>query len=86
MKMRNNPRKEVLAQTASFTDEACTADTKPVAPSQAFSTRNRRRFLKGGMFAAGATVLGAGLAPGRLLASEDDKDRAPNYERGYRDS
>src|SRR5258707_10487022 len=77
MKMRNNPRKEVLAQTASFTDEACTADTKPVAPSQAFSTRNRRRFLKGGMFAAGATVLGAGLAPGRLLASEDDKDRAP---------
>ena len=77
MKMRNNPGREVLAQTASFTDKAATADSKGVMPSQSFSARNRRRFLKGGMFAVGATAFGAGLAPGRLLASEDDQDRAP---------
>ena len=76
MKMRSNPGREVLAQTASFTDEAAGADSKGVAPSQSFSARNRRRFLKGGMFAAGATVLGAGLSPSRLLASGDD-DSAP---------
>jgi hypothetical protein len=77
MKMRNNPGREVLAQTASFTDEAAGADSKGVAPSQSFSARNRRRFLKGGMFAAGATVLGAGLSPSRLLASDGNDDRAP---------
>src|SRR6266436_9268530 len=76
MKMRNNPGKEVLAQTASFTDEAA-ADSKCVAPSQFLSARNRRRFLKGGMFAVGATAFGAGLAPSRLLASQGDDDRAP---------
>src|SRR6266576_527965 len=77
MKMRNNPGREVLAQTASFTDKAATADSKCVEPSQFLIARNRRRFLKGGMFAVGATAFGAGLAPSRLLASEDDKDRTP---------
>ena len=75
MKIRNNPGIEKNVQPASFTDEAG-VDTKRVAPSQSLSARNRRRFLKGGMFAAGATVLGAGLSPSRLLASQDD-DRAP---------
>jgi hypothetical protein len=77
MKMRNNPEKEILAQTASFTDKTATADSKGVAPSQSFNTRGRRRFLKDGMFAAGATVLGAGLSPSRLLASDGNDDRAP---------
>ena len=77
MKMRNNPGTEVFAQTASSTDEAATADTKRVAPGQSLSARNRRKFLKGGMFAAGATVLGAGLSPSRLLASDGNDDRAP---------
>src|SRR6202045_3384402 len=76
MKMRNNPETEVFAQTASSPD-AAVADTKRVAPSQSLSARNRRRFLKGGMFAAGATVLGAGLAPSRLLAADGNDDRAP---------
>src|SRR5260370_35583321 len=76
MKMRNNPGTEVFAQTASSPDEAA-ADTKRVAPSQSLSARNRRRFLKGGMFAVGATAFGAGLAPSRLLASQGDDDRAP---------
>jgi hypothetical protein len=71
MKMRNNPGAEVFAQTASSPDEAG-ADTKRVAPSQSLNARNRRRFLKGGMFAVGATAFGAGLAPSRLLASQDD--------------
>jgi len=71
MKMRNNPRPEVFAQTASSPDEAG-ADTKRVAPSPSLSARNRRRFLKGGMFAVGATAFGACLAPSRLLASQDD--------------
>jgi hypothetical protein len=75
MKLRNNPGKEVFAQTASFTDEA-TGDSQRVAPSQSLSARNRRRFLKGGMFAVGATAFGAGLAPSRLLASQDN-DGAP---------
>jgi hypothetical protein len=75
MKMRSNPGTEVFAQTASSPDEAA-ADTKCVVPSQSLSARNRRRFLKGGMFAVGATALGAGVAPSRLLASQDD-DHAP---------
>jgi len=75
MKMRNNPGTEVFVQTASSPDEAG-ADPKHVA-SQSLSARNRRRFLKGGMFAAGATVLGAGLSPSRLLASDGNDDRAP---------
>src|SRR3984885_11407579 len=77
MKMRNNPGKELLAQTASFIDEATHTDSKGTTPNQSFSARNRRRFLKAGMSAAGATVLGAGLSPSRLLASEGDDDRAP---------
>jgi hypothetical protein len=77
MKMRNNPGTELLAQTASISDEANPTDPKGTMPSQSFSARNRRRFLKGGMFAVGATVLGAGLSPSRLLASEGDDDRAP---------
>ena len=76
MKMRSNPGTEVFAQTASSPDEAAGASSKGATPSQSLSARNRRRFLKGGMFAAGATVLGAGLSPSRLLASQDD-DRAP---------
>ena len=75
MKMRSNPAAEVFAQTASSPDEA-TGDSKGVAPSQFLSPRNRRRFLKGGLFAVGATTFGAGLAPSRLLASQDN-DRAP---------
>src|ERR1700745_2134893 len=75
MKMRSNPGREVLAQTASSPDEAA-ADSQRVAPSQSLSARNRRRFLKGGMFALGGTAFGAGLAPSRLLASQDN-DRAP---------
>jgi hypothetical protein len=75
MKMRSNPGTEVFAQTASSPDEAA-ADTKCVVPNQSLSARNRRRFLKGGMFAVGATAFGAGVAPRRLLASQDD-DRAP---------
>src|ERR1700738_3631801 len=71
MKMRNNPGTEVFAQTASSPDEAG-ADSQRVAPSQSLSARNRRRFLKGGMFAVGATAFGAGLSPSRLLASQDD--------------
>jgi hypothetical protein len=71
MKMRSNPGLEVFAQAASSPDEAG-VDTKRVAPSQSLSARNRRRFLKGGMFAVGATAFGAGLAPSRLLASQDD--------------
>jgi hypothetical protein len=77
MKMQNSPGTEILAQTASLTDDADTADSNGVSPSQSFSVKNRRRFLKGGMFAAGATALGAGLLPSRLLASEGDDDRAP---------
>lgn len=39
---------------------------------------NRRKFLKGGMVAAGATILGAGLLPHRLSAQDGDADdRAP---------
>jgi hypothetical protein len=75
MKMRSNPGTEVFAQTASSPEEAV-ADTKCVVPSQSLSARNRRRFLKGGMFAVGATAFGAGVVPRRLLASQDD-DRAP---------
>ena len=76
MKMRSNhPGTEVFAQTASSPDEAA-ADTKCVVPSQSLSARNRRRFLKGGMFAVGATAFGAGVAPSRLLASQDN-DSAP---------
>src|ERR1700688_3686311 len=75
MKMRSNPGTEVFAQTASSPDEGA-ADTKGVVPSQSLSARNRRRFLKGGMFAVGPTAFGAGVAPRRLLASQDD-DRAP---------
>ena len=50
MKMRSNPGAEVFAQTASSPDEA-TGDSKGVAPSQFLTPRNRRRFLKGGLFA-----------------------------------
>jgi hypothetical protein len=77
MKMRNKPGTESLNQTAAFPDEAASTSSTGVATSQSFSARNRRRFLKGGMFAAGATVLRAGLSPGRLLASEGNDDRAP---------
>jgi len=73
MKMRSNPGTEVFAQTASSPDETG-ADTKRVAPSPSLSARNRRRFLKGGMFAVGATAFGADLAPSRLLASQDDNN------------
>jgi hypothetical protein len=81
MKMRNNTSAESLKQTASFTDEAAGISSKSAAPSQSFSAlplsvNARRKFLKGGMFAAGATVLGAGFAPNRLLASQDN-DSAP---------
>src|SRR5258707_8710084 len=71
MKVRNNPGREVLAQTASSPDEAA-AGSKRVTSRESLSAGGRRRFLKGGMFAAGATVLGAGLAPSRLLAAQDD--------------
>ena len=71
MKMRSNPGTELFAHTASTPDEAA-ADSQRVAPSQSLSARNRRRFLKGGMLAVGATAFGAGLAPSRLLASQDD--------------
>jgi hypothetical protein len=82
MTMRNNTSTESPRQTASFTDEAAPAALKGVAPSQSFSARpfrvnDRRKFLKGGMLATGAAVLGAGLSPSRLLASQDDGDRAP---------
>jgi hypothetical protein len=77
MKMRNNPGTELPAQTASFTDEIASTDSKRTTPSQSFSARNRRRFLKGGVFAVGATVLSAGLSPSRLLAFQGDDDRAP---------
>jgi hypothetical protein len=82
MKMRNNPGTELLAQTASFTNEAAPTDSKGTTPSQSFSARNRRRFLKGGMFAVGATVLSASLSPSRLLAFQGDADRAP-ITKGY---
>jgi len=43
-----------------------------------FSRRaNRRSFLKGGTVAAGAATLGAALLPDRLVAFDDDRDRAP---------
>jgi hypothetical protein len=71
MKMRSNPGTELFAHTASTPNEAA-ADSQRVAPSQSLSARNRRRFLKGGMLAVGATAFGAGLAPSRLLASQDD--------------
>src|SRR5229473_2983394 len=76
MKMRNKPSTESLKQTTTFTDEAAGASSKGAPPSQSIRARDRRKFLKGGMFAAGATVLGAGMAPGRLLAAQND-DRAP---------
>ena len=76
MKLRNNPRTEILAQTVSFTKEAATADSNGVGPCQSFSAKNRRRFLKGGMFAAGASVFGAGLSPNRLLAFDGNDDGA----------
>ncbi len=74
MKMRKNLDTEVLAQTAVLTAEA-TAGSKRVTPRESLKAGGRRRFLKGGMFAAGATVLS--LSPGRLLAFEGDDDRAP---------
>ena len=77
MKMRRNPGTEVFAQTALSPDKAAGTSSKGATPSQSLSARNRRRFLKGGMFAAGATVLGAGLSPSRLLASDGNDDRAP---------
>jgi hypothetical protein len=76
MKMRNNPITELLKQTAPSIDEIAGVRPKSTTPSQSSSARNRRRFLKGGIFAAGATVLGAGLSS-RLLASEGNDDRAP---------
>jgi hypothetical protein len=76
MKMQNKSGTEVLAQNAAFTEETATVDSKHVAPSQSLSARNRRRFLKGGMFAVGASVFGAGVSPSRLLASQDN-DSAP---------
>jgi hypothetical protein len=38
---------------------------------------NRRSFLKGGTAVAGAATLGAALLPDRLVAFDDDDDRAP---------
>ena len=72
MKMQKQSGMEVLAQNATLTEEIATVDSKQVAPRQFLSDRNRRRFLKGGMLAVGATAFGAGLAPSRLLASQDD--------------
>jgi hypothetical protein len=77
MKMRNNPGTEKIVQTASFTDEAAPADPKGVTPGQPLNARGRRKFLKGGMFAAGAGVLGAGISPSRLLAFDGNDDGAP---------
>src|SRR5258708_5545404 len=72
MKRQKKSGTEMLAQNAAFTEETATVDSKHVAPSQSLSARNRRRFLKGGMFAVGATAFGAGLSPSRLLAYQDD--------------
>lgn len=38
---------------------------------------NRRSFLKSGTVAAGAATLGAALLPDRLVAFDDNGDRAP---------
>jgi hypothetical protein len=77
MKMQRKSGTEVLAQNAAFPEKTAIVDSKHVAPSQSLSARNRRRFLKGGMFAVGGTILGAGLSPSRLLASEGNGDGAP---------
>jgi hypothetical protein len=77
MKMQKQSGMEVLAQNATLTEEIATVDSKQVAPRQFLSDRNRRRFLKGGMFAVGATVMGSGVSPRRLLASDGNDDRAP---------
>jgi hypothetical protein len=77
MKMQNKSGTEVFAHNATLIEETANVDSKHIAPSQSLSARNRRRFLKGGMFAAGATVLGAGVSPSRLLASDGSDDRAP---------
>jgi hypothetical protein len=76
MKMQKKSATEVLTQNAAFTEETATVDSKHVAPSQSLSARNRRRFLKGGMFAVGASVFGAGVSPSRLLASDGNDDGA----------
>ena len=76
MKMQNNTNTESLKQTTPVTDAAAGASLNDATPSQPLSVNARRKFLKGGMFAAGATVLGAGLAPNHLLASQDN-DSAP---------
>src|SRR6201996_3661805 len=77
MKRQKRSGIEVLAQNATFAEETATVDSKQAPASQSLSERDRRRFLKGGMFAAGVSVLGAGLAPGRLLAFDGNNDRAP---------
>jgi hypothetical protein len=77
MKTEGIPSTEPLNQSASSTDGAAGASREHVINSRPFGGSNRRKFLKGGMIAAGATVLSAGLSPGRLLAQEGDDDRAP---------
>jgi hypothetical protein len=73
MKMRKNPETEVLAPTAALPAGA-TVGSKRVTSMESLCAGGRRRFLRGGMFAAGATVLGARLSPRRLLASQDDNN------------
>jgi hypothetical protein len=77
MKIRNNPVIEKNVQPALFTDGAAPADPKCVTPGQPFNARGRRKFLKGGMFAGVASVLGGGLSPNRLLAFDGNDDREP---------
>jgi len=78
MKTNSISSTESLNQSASSTDEAAGASRERVISSLPFTGRNRRKFLKGGMIAAGATVFSASLSPSGLLALDDDRhDRAP---------
>jgi hypothetical protein len=45
-----------------WSDPWLTAGSKDVTPSPSFRARDRRKFLKGGMFAVRATAFGAGLS------------------------
>lgn len=75
MKTEILPSTSSMNQNDSSTDESADSGGERLLSELPSNGGNRRRFLKGGMIAAGATVLGAGLAPGRLLAEDDD--RAP---------
>jgi hypothetical protein len=77
MMIRNNPATEKIVQSTSFPDEAGLADPKSVTPVRPLNVRGRRKFLKGGMFAAGASVFGAGLSPSHLLAFDGNDNGAP---------